>query len=228
MPKAALRRPRAVVFDDDIVVVALLKTYLLLRGYDVLTYREPRVCPIYEDDPQCNVTYPCADIMLVDFSMPRMNGIELLKAQSARKCKLTSKNKALITGYSDLLSQSIIDDLSCAFFEKPLNFNQLAAWFDECEKRVDLSLPLGVKRKEKRVPSETPITYTAPPRPDILNGVAINMSTSGLCLKINAPLMKEQTVTIVSHRSHPPRSAAVKWLKEIGDGSYVAGLHHMR
>ena len=226
MSKAALRRPRAVIIDDDIVVMALLRTYFHLRGYDVHTYREPRVCPIYEEDTECRLNRPCADIMIIDYSMPRMNGIDILNAQSAKKCKLTSKNKALITGYSDLLSQSIIDELSCAFFEKPLDFNQLADWFDECEKRMDLSQPLGVKRKEKRQPCNTSVRYIAQANHDILNGIAINMSTSGLCLQINTPLVQEQTVTIVSSQARSPWSASVKWLKDVGNGNYVAGLHH--
>jgi DNA-binding NtrC family response regulator len=226
MPEAALRRPRAVIIDDDIVVMALLRTYLHLRGYDVLTYREPRVCPVYDDDTACSLKRPCADIMLIDFSMPRMNGIDILKAQSARKCRLTSRNKALITGYSDLLSQSIIDDLHCAFFEKPFDFNLLAAWFDECEKRMDLSQPLGIKRKEKRRPCTTTVRYKAQADADILNGIIINVSTSGICLQIGRPLAQEQTVTIYPNLARPSWSASVKWFKDIGDGNYVAGLHH--
>jgi response regulator RpfG family c-di-GMP phosphodiesterase len=226
MSKVVIRRPRAVIIDDDIVIMALLRTYFHLRGYDVLTYREPRVCPLSEEDTECRLNRPCADIMLVDFSMPRMNGIEILSAQSAKKCKLTAKNKALITGYSDLLSQSIIDELSCAFFEKPLDFNLLAAWFDECEKRIDLSQPLGIKRKEQRHPCNTSVRFMAQAGPDILNGTAINMSTSGLCLQINRPLLLEQTITIVPSQVRPSWRASVKWLKDIGNGNYVAGLHH--
>jgi len=222
-----IRRPRAVIIDDDIVIMALLKTYLHLRGYDVLTFREPRICPIYDEDMECSLKQTCADIMIVDFNMPRMNGIELLKAQSLRKCKLTSKNKALVTGFFDLLSQSIIDELNYAFFEKPLDFNKLAAWFDECEKRIDLSQPLAIKRKEKRLPFVDQVRYKTHSNNDVLDGVAINMSISGLCLRINSPLKQEQTITIVSNHAKPWQ-ASVKWLRNSDDGSYVAGLHHRR
>jgi response regulator RpfG family c-di-GMP phosphodiesterase len=220
-----IRRPRAVVIDDDIVIVALLRTYLQLRGYEVLTYREPRVCPVYDDETACGLSLPCADIMIVDFNMARMNGIDLLNTQSARKCKLTPKNKALITGYSDLISQSIIDEMNYAFFEKPLDFNRLADWFEECEERFDLSQPLGVKRKEKRLPADDLIQYRLRPDLDVLQGIAINMSTSGICMKVNMPLPQEQTITILSGGAKP-RPASVKWLKDEGNGSYLAGLHH--
>jgi response regulator RpfG family c-di-GMP phosphodiesterase len=219
-----IRRPRAVIIDDDIVIVALLRTYLQLRGYEVFSYREPRVCPVYDDDAECGLNRPCADIMLVDFNMARMNGIDLLNTQSARKCKLTPKNKALITGYADLLSQSIIDEMSYAFFEKPLDFNLLAAWFDECEERFDLSQPLGVKRKEIRLPSDDVIQYRLRPDHEVLNGIAINMSASGICMRINTPLLREQTISILSDRAKP-RPASVKWLKDAGNGGYIAGLH---
>lgn len=226
MAKTALRRPRAVIIDDDIVVMALLRTYLHLRGYDVLAYREPRVCPVYDDETECSLKNPCADVMLIDFSMPRMNGVDILKAQSARKCRLASRNKALITGYSDLLSQSIIDGLGCAFFEKPFDFNLLAAWLDDCEQGIDLSQPLGVKRKEKRHPCNAPVQYKAQTGPDVLTGVVLNMSTSGICLQINKPVVREETITIYPAQTRHSRTASVKWLKDIGNGSYVAGLHH--
>jgi len=219
-----IRRPRAVIIDDDIVIVALLRTYLQLRGYEVLTYRESRVCPVYDNDTECSLSMPCADLILVDFNMARMNGLDLLNTQSARKCKLTPKNKALITGFADLLSQSIIDEMNYAFFEKPLDFNRLAAWFDECEERFDLSQPLGVKRKEKRRSCIAPIQYRLRPDLDILKGVAINMSTSGICMKVDTPLPQEQIITILSGRAKP-MPASVKWLKDAGNGSYIAGLH---
>jgi len=220
-----IRRPRTVIIDDDIVIMALLRTYLHLRGYDVLTSRELRGCPIYGEELECGLKQPCADIMIIDFNMPRLNGIELIKTQTARKCKIPSKNKALMTGYSDLLSQSIVDELNYAFFEKPLDFNRLAAWFDECEKRMDLSQPLAINRKEKRLPYVDQIKYMTHANNDVMNGVAINISVSGMCLKISTPLVQEQTITIISSNAKPWQ-ASVKWLMNSGDGSYVAGLQH--
>ncbi len=224
MQEPAMRKRRAIVFDDDIVVTGLLRTFLSLRGYDVLTFLGPMICPIYEDSAECGTNHACADIMIVDFSMPGMNGIEMLKAQSARKCKLTSMNKALITGYSDALDRSMIEGLGCAFFEKPLDFNKLAAWFNECELRMDLSQPLGFVRAEKREADNREIAFQALPAAGIQKGIAVNRSPSGLCLKIADPLWPDQTLAVQSEDSRSSRSALVRWIREMGDDLYLVGL----
>ncbi|MGE5173587.1 MAG: hypothetical protein ACM3MD_07140 [Betaproteobacteria bacterium] len=219
-----MRKRRAIVFDNDIVVTGLLRTFLSLRGYDVLTFREPMICPIHENNPECGTDHACADIMIVDFSMTGMNGIEMLKAQSARRCKLTSRNKALMAGYSDALDQRTVEDLGYAFFEKPINFNNLAAWFDECEQRMDLSQPLGFVRREKRQAYNREISFQALPKADIRKGAAVNRSPSGLCLKVADPLRLDQTIAIQSEGARSFRSASVRWIRKTGDDLYLVGL----
>jgi CheY-like chemotaxis protein len=222
--ESGMRKRRAIIFDDDIVITGLLKKFFILRDYDVVIYNEPLICPIYLSRTECDTNGPCADIMIVDYSMPVMNGIELLKAQQTRKCGLELKNKALITGYADVLDRSAIDELGCAFFEKPLNFNRLAAWFDECERRMDLSHPLGLLRRENRQPWEGDILFEAGPSAVIHTGVAVNRSPSGLCLRTAVPLWPDQFLAIHSKDHQSTRPAAVRWIREIADNSYLVGL----
>ncbi len=219
-----MRRRRAIVFDDDIVIIGLLKKFFALRGYDVVTYLEPVICPIYKGKPECDASGPCADIMIVDYSMPVMNGIELLKAQQTRKCGLIAKNKALMTGYADSLDRSTIEELGCAFFEKPLNFNRLAAWFDECEQRMNLSLPLGLIRRESRLPVNSDITFQAGPSNGMHKAVSLNRSPSGLCLRTNVLLRLDQSLTVHSPKNGHGRPASVRWIREMEDDSYLVGL----
>ncbi len=219
-----MRKRRAIVFDDDIVITGLLKKFFILRDYDVVTYNEPVICPIYLSRTECDTNGPCADIMIVDYSMPVMNGVELLKAQQTRKCGLNAKNKALISGYADVLDRSAIDELGCAFFEKPLNFNRLAAWFDECEQRIDLSHPLGLLRRENRQPSKGAIFFEAGPSAVIHTGVEVNRSPSGLCLRTAVPLWPDQFLAIHSKDHQSTRPASVRWIREIADDCYLVGL----
>jgi CheY-like chemotaxis protein len=224
MQELAMRRRRAIVFDDDIVITGLLKKFFVLRDYDVVTYLEPLICPIYANRTECDANGPCADIMLVDYSMPVMNGIDLLKAQQMRNCGLISKNKALITGYSDTLDRNAVGELGCAFFEKPLDFKRLAAWFDECELRMDLSRPLGLIRREIRQPSNGDVAFRAAPSDDIFTGIAVNRSLSGLCVKIAVPLWPDQFLTIHSPNSQSVRRASVRWIRELAEDNYLVGL----
>jgi hypothetical protein len=39
--------------------------------------------------------------------------------------------------------QRLIEALGSAFFPKPLNFDELTDWLNVCDKRIDLSQPLG-------------------------------------------------------------------------------------
>ncbi len=201
-----------------------MKDYFTFRGSEVLTYQEPVVCPVDNDAPDCTQFNPCADIILTDFIMPKMNGIELLMAQSGRNCKLSPKNKALISGYIDDKRLDKVHELGCAYFIKPFNLDEVAAWLDERERQMDLSQPLGSSRKEQRYENNNEVTFIMPPHVENLRGVAVNMSHSGLCLKINTPLRQEQSVTVYPGSLNPARAALVRWVKEIGSGLYMAGL----
>ncbi len=222
-----MRKRRAIIFDDDIVITGLLKKFFILRDYDVVTYNEPLVCPIYLNRTECDTNGPCADIMIVDYRMPVMNGIELLKAQQTRKCGLIAKNKALVTGYADSLDRRAVEELGCAFFEKPLNFSRLAAWFDECEQRMHLSHPLGLLRRETRQPSTGDILFEAGPSPAIQQGSLVNRSPSGLCIRTAVPLWPDQFLAVHTPDRRFSGPASVRWIREIENNCYLVGLQLM-
>ncbi len=136
-----MRKKRAVIFDDDIIILNVLKEFFLFKGYEVLTFLEPVDCPIVEDKAECPSLKTCADIIMTDYMMPKMNGIELLKTQAGRGCKLSIENKALMSGYE--IEPRTIRELGCAFFKKPLSLRELSAWLTERERQMDLSRPLG-------------------------------------------------------------------------------------
>jgi hypothetical protein len=63
--------------------------------------------------------------------------------QHHRGCKLTNKNKALMTGDEASRVSEQADVLGCQFFPKPVPISTIIAWVKECEKRVDLSESLA-------------------------------------------------------------------------------------
>ncbi len=226
MRESTMRRRRAVIFEEDVVMMGLLKTFLSLRGYDVYAYREPLICPVYKDDAECNLTSPCADVMLIDFKIAKMTGTELLRAQTARQCKLTPLNKALITGYFNGHNRGDLEQQGWTVFEKPIDFSRLSEWFDQCEQRMDLTAPLGFIRTEKRQSCNIEISFQTAPTPGIQRGVAKNCSLSGFCLIVSTPLWLHQTLTILrTDRNHPAHAASVRWIKTLGNNSFETGLH---
>jgi DNA-binding NtrC family response regulator len=138
-----MRKPRIIIFDDDVVILRLLKILLTDKNYEVLTFNKPLICPLDEKKTDnCIKENLCTDIFITDFEMPEINGSELLQKQSKRGCMVDIRNKAVISGNID--NENVIKKLGYVFFKKPLELSELSDWIDECEKRVDLSMPLGI------------------------------------------------------------------------------------
>jgi CheY-like chemotaxis protein len=111
-----MRKPRVIIIDDDTPILKLLKTFLSRRNYEVITCNNPAACQVYENHTgSCNKQNLCSDILITDFKMPRMSGIELLHKQFIRDCKLDKKNKAVISGQIDNENKKTINKLGCTF-----------------------------------------------------------------------------------------------------------------
>jgi DNA-binding response OmpR family regulator len=220
-----MRKRRAIIIDDEQTIVTFFKYIFSARGYEVITATEPVVCPIYaENAGDCSREHACADVIITDYQMPRMNGLDLLKAQTARGCKLTPKNKALMSGFLDYDKIDAVKILGCAFFDKPVDLNELEAWLAGCEQRMDLSVPLAERRREARIPAPEPASYEARCADDTLKCGVINVSPSGFCLEFPIALDREQLVHITAQPLSVPRAALVRWVSRQDDGSYLAGL----
>ncbi len=144
-----MRKPRIIIFDDNAAIVMALEDFFINRGYEVVSYTEPLVCPIYEKDGNCcDKSLPCADIVITDLHMPRMTGPDLLRRQAERGCKLVTGNKAVMSSYVAGAYEDIIKDLGCSFFYKPLIMSSIPDWLTEREKHFDLSKPLNALKKQ--------------------------------------------------------------------------------
>ncbi len=137
--KINVRKPRIIIFDDDTMVLDILNDYFSLMSFEVQSFNQVILCPVCENTNSC--VNPCADIIITDFEMPRVNGIELLRHQAQRKCPINIKNKAIMSG---VLPDKYIDKmegLADNFFKKPFSLSEVAAWSRVCLSRVDLSQP---------------------------------------------------------------------------------------
>ncbi len=219
-----MRKPRVNIFDDEVSILKILKELLSMRDYEVVTFDRPVVCPLYgAQTDKCLNPKPCADIIMTDYQMPKMTGIEMLLLQTKRGCRVDVRNKALTSGDPNG-KMKMIEGVAGAFFIKPLKIGELFAWLDTCEKRIDLSKPVGLMRKSNRYHADIDIVYEYSTNEKVLEGTLMNISDNGICLKMRAPLIEGQSIVIKTELRNGCKNASVRWVKDMGGYFYMAGL----
>jgi len=131
------RSINVVIFEDDPHLGLMLEKMIQSFGYEVKTYPDPTSCPVYAS-PHCTCPQdqPCADIMIVDYRMPHMTGVELLERQRQRGCKARIENKAIMSASVDSTQKKAIEALACHFFSKPFRRAEIKAWLEACAERL--------------------------------------------------------------------------------------------
>ena len=128
-------KPRVLIFEDDNTLRSLLKHILDQRGYEVFTFPDPAMCPVYNTlNHNCRADHACADIIISDVNMPTETGLQYIKDRKENGCKI--KYRALMSGDwtdSDLKNAQ---ELGCRVFHKPCIL-ELLLWLDDCHKRIN-------------------------------------------------------------------------------------------
>ncbi len=221
-----VRKRRAIIYCGNVDVADVLKGHFTQRGYDAMTYHEPVRCPLYEGGAACSEQFPCADIVIADFHLPVMNGLDLLRTQALNGCKVPAKNRALMSGELDEGTLQSIHELGCAHIQKPFAFSEIAAWLDTREPDMDLALPLGKRRKGKRTDCMEELECLITGSDEPMKGTALNRGPGGLCLWLARRVREGQAMTLRSGPPHAPRAVLVRWVAAQEDGSSLAGLQY--
>jgi CheY-like chemotaxis protein len=226
--EAAMRKPRVMIFDDDPMFLELLHIFFSKSGYEIFSYGAPVVCPLDEnaiDGRECLA--PCADLVMSDFQMRKMTGLELFQRQARRGCLIDKKMKAIISGYSGGELAAQCEESGCKFFNKPFSRKELSVWLNERQQYFDLSRQLGGKKINKRYSFKQYIEYqlnTFDPDKKY-TGFTLNKSIDGLGLKVSNPLYAGQKITIIINGLEiSPLNGTVVWCSKVGENAYRAGL----
>ena len=127
---------RVLIFEDEIAIIRLYKMMLKDRGYEIRTFEDPTFCPLYkEKECICQFDCMCADIIITDIQMPKIDGLTFIKEQKEKGCKV--KNIIVISAF---INEGVQDDakkLGCSFMQKPFDMKDLFKWLDACEKTID-------------------------------------------------------------------------------------------
>ena len=110
-PEEHLHRPRVLIIDDDELVLSALQNLFQLKSH-------------YELDTETNPTRAARllmrkrfDVVISDFLMPEMDGIQLLEIAARLQPRAT---RILLTGYGDNRRiQRAVRDLGFHYMDKP-------------------------------------------------------------------------------------------------------------
>ena len=129
-------RLRVLIFDDEKMIRNLLKIALSERNYEIFDFENPSICPIYKN-PECNcpLNEMCADIIITDIRMPYINGLEFIKKQKEKGCKV--KSIVIISAFASYESIKEATDLGCIFLRKPFKIDELLTILDKFEQNID-------------------------------------------------------------------------------------------
>lgn len=126
---------RALVLDDDLVMLALLQKHLESRGYQVVAYSNPAICSLFTARTcPCNPEKPCPDVIIADLVMSTVNGIQFYEELKRKACKC--RNIALISGLWTESTLQWAADAGVKVLNKPINPEQLNGWLTEVESRT--------------------------------------------------------------------------------------------
>jgi len=219
-----MRKRRAIIFNDDPRAMSALMQFFQARGYETLIFREPTICPVYADIEDCPGPHRCADILLLSYNTPVINGIDLLTAQQNRRCRLSARNKAIVAGSLPPEGRAVLDELGAAFLQFPLSYGELEKWAADCETRMDLNRPVAVKRREGREASynERLSFFLADNRIERVS--VVNKSTCGVCFRTSQRLMTNQTITLREEFHGKTEDGVVRWVKTDEKGTFLVGL----
>ena len=105
-----------VVVDDKVMITDLFESYIRLSGanVNVYTFNDPSKALEFINSNQK------IDIIITDYKMPGLNGIELLKASPMEATRI------LISGYISDIAEEKLNELNAVFFEKPVPMKQIS------------------------------------------------------------------------------------------------------
>jgi len=221
-----VRKPRVIIFNYSDQNQLELTTFFHNNGYDIFIATESVTCPIYgkKKNKTCPGPVLCSDIMVAVQDVEQRKSVDLFNRQFRIGCKLTSRNKTIITRSPLRDRLDHVNAGGITIFGNPLDFGVFEAWVKDCESRMDLTQRLAVMRRAKRHTSNQHVQFQLLGEYVDIVAQAVNVSSCGIRLKISRPLKRGQVLHFVNHSRADAEEGIVQWAKKLEDKSYLAGV----
>jgi DNA-binding response OmpR family regulator len=146
-------KPRVLIFDDNDALVVILKNILVERGYEVFTFSDRGVCPLFHTVDHIAMSDSiCADIIISDLYLPNIDGLDIIRDRINNGCKV--KCRALMSTAWSEADWQYAHKLGCKLFRKPFDLKEILEWLDECAKKVDADRRLINLSRDKKIIDE--------------------------------------------------------------------------
>ena len=120
-----LRKLEIVLVDDEDQITTLLEAYiqLAIRDTRIHTFNDPIAAKEFIKRNQ-------VDVLITDYKMPHLNGIQLAESVPAHVCKV------IISGYTSVITDEKLQKLNATFFMKPVPLRSLTKIISEQQEKV--------------------------------------------------------------------------------------------
>ena len=128
--------PRVVIFDENEVLSLTLKQILDERGYEVFTFSNGGICPLFLPVDHKRISdNACSDKIITDLYMPTIEGLKLIKDLIDKGCKV--KCRALMSTTWSYADWQCIRKLGFRIFRKPFELKEMLEWLDDCAEKIN-------------------------------------------------------------------------------------------
>lgn len=130
---------RITILDDDKDLREMLATALSTKGHEVSAFSDPTEVSFFHGDVcPCKPQKSCADVLIADIVMPKIEGIDLIKKLKTDGCwPLSIGNVAIMSGYLTLHYMNELNDMGIHYFRKPFELDEIYKWVEDCKERLE-------------------------------------------------------------------------------------------
>lgn len=126
---------RIFVIDDEECIRDTFRWHLEELGHEVVTAATPRVCDAYRNH-DCQRELPCGDMLIIDYNLPKMNGLDFVEKMRRHGCIGMLHKVMLLSGSPTEIDMGRAERLGCDVREKPLRLHELEAWVEESARDI--------------------------------------------------------------------------------------------
>ena len=124
-----MKKLKIYIIDDEPCIRDSLTWFLESLGCEVISESEPFSCQVY-DGHSCGYDVPCADAILIDYQLPKINGLDFVEMQIKGGCKGKTKNILLMSGDITSIDKEKAEKLGCTVVQKPISLDYVRTWLE--------------------------------------------------------------------------------------------------